>query len=276
MTLNIAHRGARSIAPENTIIAAKKGYDCSAHLWETDIAVTRDEHLILFHDPVLDRTTDVAAVFPDRQSTAVIDYTLDEIRQLHPGERFIESDPFSEIRNNHLSRHDLAEIQDAVIPTLEEALSFTKELNWKINLEMKVLPNSLKRFPLPRRIVEIIRRIGVPPSSVIISSFYHPWLVEMASLEPEFEIQALIGNDDEAALDWGDYRFETYNANASMIDEAQISRAKANGKAINLFTVNARHEMIRFINAGVDGLITDYPQDLAVLLSETGQTPPKG
>ncbi|MDZ7664242.1 MAG: glycerophosphodiester phosphodiesterase [Desulfotignum sp.] len=50
MTEIIAHRGARSLAPENTLAAAKTAWQSGAHRWETDIQVTRDGHLVLFHD----------------------------------------------------------------------------------------------------------------------------------------------------------------------------------------------------------------------------------
>ncbi len=52
-----------------------------------------------------------------------------------------------------------------------------------------------------------------------------------------------------------------------LIRMMQIARAK-NKKKINLFTVNEKDEMVRFINAGVNGLITDYPQRLASLVNE--------
>ncbi|WP_353763502.1 glycerophosphodiester phosphodiesterase family protein, partial [Oceanithermus sp.] len=55
-TLVIAHRGARSLAPENTLAAAQKGLEVGADLWETDVGVTADGVLILFHDDSLKRT----------------------------------------------------------------------------------------------------------------------------------------------------------------------------------------------------------------------------
>ena len=64
MTTIIAHRGARSVAPENTMAAARKAFDFGADLWETDVGVTKDERLILFHDNSLERTTDVNEKFP--------------------------------------------------------------------------------------------------------------------------------------------------------------------------------------------------------------------
>ena len=51
----IAHRGAGKLAPENTLLAARRGLEAGAHLWETDLGVTRDEELILLHDHSLAR-----------------------------------------------------------------------------------------------------------------------------------------------------------------------------------------------------------------------------
>ena len=61
------------------------------------------------------------------------------------------------------------------------------------------------------------------------------------------------------------YTFSTYNANARFIDKAQIDAAKRKGCRVNLFTVNDKEEMARFIDWGVAGLITDFPQTLATL-----------
>ena len=87
-------------------------------------------------------------------------------------------------------------------------------------------------------------------------------------MEPFIEIQALIGYSESEPLDWGDFSFSTYNARCTLIDEEQITIAKNKRKKINLFTVNEKDEMIRFINAGVNGLITDYPQRLAAIVKK--------
>lgn len=55
-----AHRGARSIAPENTLLALDKARDCGAHCWESDVRLSGDGHLLIFHDDLLERTTDIA------------------------------------------------------------------------------------------------------------------------------------------------------------------------------------------------------------------------
>lgn len=268
MTTIIAHRGARSIAPENTIAAAQKAFKAGADLWETDVAVTRDEQLILFHDFSLQRTTNVADVFPQRQDQLYTQFTLDEIRLLDLGRHFIKKDPFGEIKKGSISKETLSSFNKERVPTLEQALVFTFENDWKVNLELKALPENFKGFPIAERVLKLIRRLEMNPEKLIVSSFNHSWLRQVEALEPAIEIQALIGYSTTKPLDWGNFSFSTYNARHTLIDETQIALAKNKKRWVNLFTVNEKSEMIRFIEAGVTGIITDYPQRLVSLLKE--------
>ena len=266
MTTIIAHRGARSLAPENTIAAAQKAFELGADLWETDIAVTKDEHLILFHDDSLKRTTDAQNIFSDRESLVFTEYTLDELQTLSPGIRFLETDPFHQIREGAVSKEEQASFKIEKIPTLEQALLLTGKLKWKVNLELKTLPGRFRDFPLAKRVIALIRRLDIDSKHLIISSFHHPWLREVKDMEPGIEVQALVGRSLTEPLDFHDYSFDVYNARSTLIHEAQIAELKKRGKRINLFTVNEPHEMIRFIEAGVDGLITDFPQRLVSII----------
>lgn len=266
MTIIIAHRGASSIAPENTIAAAKKAWEIGADVWETDVAVTKDEHLILHHDDSLERTTNVKKVFPDKSSLKFTSFTLEQIKRLDTGSRYIETDPFGEIKTGSLSHEYLTSLKGEKVPTLEEALLFTKGKNWKINIELKKLPDDFKDFPLPEKVVELLRKVQIDTACIIFSSFNHEWLRIVHDMEPEIEIQALIGFSFTDPLDWGDYSFKTYNARDTLIDMAQIKTAKEKGKKINLFPVNKIEDMKKFIAQGVDGIITSYPQRLKALL----------
>ncbi|MBT8356397.1 MAG: glycerophosphodiester phosphodiesterase, partial [Deltaproteobacteria bacterium] len=144
MVLNIAHRGARSVAPENTLTAAQKAYDLGAHMWETDICVTQDEKLILFHDNSLARTTDAKGRFPDRYPWTLNSFSMDEIRSLDAGSWFAKTDPHQQIRAGNISQSDLDNYCGIKVPTLTEAIELTQKLNWKINLELKILPDDMK------------------------------------------------------------------------------------------------------------------------------------
>jgi len=88
----IAHRGARSVAPENTLKAAKLAFEIGADLWETDVNVTRDGHLVLFHDETLVRCTNAVSRFPQESSYRVKDFDLKDIQLLDAGSYFVETD----------------------------------------------------------------------------------------------------------------------------------------------------------------------------------------
>ena len=96
---SIAHRGASFDAPEHTAAAYRLAIEQGVQFVEQDLGVTRDNQLICIHDDTLERTTNVAEVFPERPSAnlesrtpgkrwLVNDFTLDEIRRLDAGKWF--------------------------------------------------------------------------------------------------------------------------------------------------------------------------------------------
>lgn len=265
MVLNIAHRGARSVAPENTLLAARRALAAGADLWEADLAITRDEALILHHDDRLVRTTDVARRFPERAANPFTTFSLAEIRGLDAGSWFVETDPHGEIAAGGLSPAEQAACRGERVPTLEEALVFTRDANWGLNLELKRLPPPFETFPLVPRVLAMIDRVGIAPEQVRISSFHHPWLEEVQTRRPELEVQALIGYHTDRPLDWGPLAFSVYNVRHTVTTDDELLRHKQMGLAINLFTVNEVADMRRYAALGMDGLITDFPQRLARL-----------
>ena len=97
--ISIAHRGASGSAPEHTAAAYRLAIEQHADFVEQDLGVTRDNQLICIHDDTLERTTNVAEVYPDRGSNdflprtsarhwLVNDFTLAEIRRLDAGNWF--------------------------------------------------------------------------------------------------------------------------------------------------------------------------------------------
>jgi glycerophosphoryl diester phosphodiesterase len=265
MVANIAHRGARSLAPENTLAAARKALEIGAHLWETDVAVTADGALILFHDDSLARTTDAAGRFSGRAPWTFASFTLDEIRSLDAGSWFVDTDPFGQIAVGAVTPAEQDAYRGEQVPTLREALLFTRDAGWCINLELKRLPPPLERFPVVERVLALVGELEMPPHQVIFSAFNHDWLRQAQALRPDIEVQALIGYSFTAPLDWGDLSFATYNARSTLITEERIREVTGRGIAVNLFTVNEEDEMRRFIAAGVAGLFTDFPQRLVNL-----------
>jgi glycerophosphoryl diester phosphodiesterase len=105
-----AHRGDNHMAPENTVPAIRLAVQKRAHEIEIDVTRTKDGHLVLLHDPTLDRTTDGTGKPQD--------YTLAELKQLDAG-----------------SWKD-ATWKGTRIPTLEEALAEIPDGIW-VNLHLK-------------------------------------------------------------------------------------------------------------------------------------------
>jgi len=268
MVLTIAHRGARSLAPENTLVAVKKAWEIGADIVEVDVTVTHDGHLILLHDDTLIRTTDIRSRFPNRMYTPCSTFTLKEIRTLDAGSWFIATDPFGSIAAGDISREELSSFAGIAIPTLEEVLQFVCERSWKINIEIKKMSPSMKNFPITDAILDLINMMQVPAESVIISSFVHEYIRKVHVRRPDIEINALIR---DLGTNSRTYEFRIYNADARFITEKHIADANEHGCRINLYTVNNREDMLRFIGAGVRGLFTDFPQDLIQLQKFSGK-----
>ncbi|WP_104721262.1 glycerophosphodiester phosphodiesterase [Helicobacter mesocricetorum] len=90
--LIIAHRGASGYLPEHTLEAKVLAYALNANYIEQDLAMSKDDHLIVIHDLYLDKVSDVKEKFPNRARKDghyyVIDFTLDELRKLRMSEAF--------------------------------------------------------------------------------------------------------------------------------------------------------------------------------------------
>ena len=266
MTLIIAHRGARSLAPENTLAAARKALKGGADLWETDVAVTNDGELILCHDTSLVRTTNVKDCFPDHDPWHVATFTLRELRLLDAGSWFAKADPFDQIAAGLVGHEELSAYRNEKIPTLSEALHFTQDASFCVNLELKRLSPPMENFPMVERVLATIDDAGIDYGRVIVSSFNHGWLREVRTRNPSLAIQALIGHSEIQSLDWEELEFGTYNFSKKLIDEKQLRVMTEKGISVNIFTVNGEDEMLRFTEAGVAGLITDFPQRALRLL----------
>lgn len=90
--LIIAHRGASGYLPEHTLEAKSLAYGLGSPYIEQDLAMTKDDRLVVVHDIYLDRISDVASKFPNRARKDgrfyVIDFTLEELRTLKLSEGF--------------------------------------------------------------------------------------------------------------------------------------------------------------------------------------------
>ena len=262
---NIAHRGARSLAPENTMPAFIKAWKVGAHGIETDVSVSSDGRLVLLHDDTLARTSNVSQLFPGKKKHSVSTFRWSDLQSLDAGSWFVDTDPFGALKDGSVGPKEAQTLRGTPIPLLEELLSFVTQKSWFINIEIKPLPKEARSFPVVENVLSLIEHIALDSALFSISSFHHPFLQTVKKLRPDVEINALIGGGALRSQQWGKYEFETYNANVSKTDSQQIAKAKQHGCRVNLYTVNDLEEMHYYLSLGVEKIITDYPQLLSKL-----------
>ncbi|MGI9609685.1 MAG: glycerophosphodiester phosphodiesterase [Acidimicrobiia bacterium] len=259
-TLIIAHRGARSLAPENTLVAARTAHAVGADMWETDVAVTGDDQLVLMHDDSMLRTTDVALRFPDRIPSPFSTYSLAEIRTLDAGSWFERDDPFGQIAAGSVEPSEVEEYRGAKVPSVREAFELTLELDWYLNLELKAQPAPKDSFDVVGAVLDLAEDVGMGPDHLLFSSARLEWLRTLRARRPDFEIQAVLGLFPEDPIDFSDPFFDACNPRFERTSIEEIAAFTAEGINVNPYTVNDPGTISRLTEIGVAGIITDYPQ----------------
>lgn len=265
-TLNIAHRGARSLAPENTLAAARRALEIGADLWELDVAMTSDGEPFVVHDDTLDRTSNAAEVFPDRKPWSNYLFTLEEIKRLDFGSWFVAKDPFKQIAAGNVSETEQESFRGEKAPTLREALAFTRDRAWRVNVEIKDLTGTPGDALVVEKVVALVQELGLV-DSVLISSFNLAYIEQVKRADPRIATAALVAKavPDPAALLRG-LNAEAYNPKVGEIRPADISALRDQGFDVYVWTVNDEKVMRDLIAARVSGIFTDFPQHLKPLV----------
>jgi glycerophosphoryl diester phosphodiesterase len=263
MVAIIAHRGARSLAPENTLAAARKAHAVGADLWETDVAISADGQLFLMHDDAMTRTTDVAEKFPDRVPAPFSTYTLVEIRSLDAGSWFERDDPFGQVAAGAVERSERTAYIGEKVPTLREAFELTLELGWFLNLELKAQPKPKDTFDVVGAVLALADEVGIGPDHLLFSSAQRAWLKAVKQRRPDFEVQAILGLFPDDPIDFSDPFFDTFNPRITRVSIPELEEQLSRGTRLNPYTVNDPEEISRLVEIGITGLITDFPQRVA-------------
>lgn len=244
------------------MVAAHKALELGAEMWELDVALTADGQLIVIHDDTLARTSNVADHFPNRSPWPVHTFTLEQIRRLDFGSWFIDQDPFGQIAAGHLSQTDLDSYIGLPVPTLREALSFTRDNDWRVNVEIKNLSGTPGDATIVEQVVALIEMLAMP-DRVLISSFNHSYLARVKAANPGLATGVLIKNpvNDPTAL-LRRFDAQAYHPNATAIPLDTVAELRAQGFDINIWTINDDITMRIFIRTGASGLFTDFPQRL--------------
>ncbi|NHO87551.1 glycerophosphodiester phosphodiesterase [Pseudoteredinibacter isoporae] len=139
--LVIAHRGASGYLPEHSLAAKALAYGMGADYIEQDIVMSKDDALLVLHDPFLDRVTNVAEVFPGRARSDgryyAIDFTLAEIKKLAMTEIFGKKDGKAVQRYPNRFPMGSSSFQ---VSTLSEELELIQGLNKSTGKNIGIYP----------------------------------------------------------------------------------------------------------------------------------------
>ena len=198
--LVIAHRGDSFRAPENTLEAARLGFQSGAFAWELDVHLSRDGVPVVIHDESLLRTTNVAEQFAsDPRSLSgflVSQFLLEEIQSLDAGSWFLSETGGS---RSALGFESLDRVPSEVVercrsgsirvPSLHEALQFTRDCDWRVNIEIKSFPNP--NDSIVSAVLTEVESLGIS-ESILISSFNHDDVAEVCRLAPRIATGLLV------------------------------------------------------------------------------------
>jgi len=266
-----AHRGARAIAPENTLLSARRCLELEADYWEFDVTKTADGKLVVFHDEVLSRTTDIAdhPEFADREPWNIHDFTLAELRTLDAGSWFITADPDGAIASGFIRPDEFKYMRGQLIPTLEEALEFALRNDFPINVEIKDQPQLPGDLSIADDVFQLIQKKGVE-DLVLISSFNHDYLARMHTIAPEIPLSVLVENEhpDDIIKYLHDLGAVGYHPDIKMTTSSLVRHLVDNGIRVSPYTINDMDLAMSMVNAGCFGITTDYTYALRQRLAK--------
>ena len=268
----IAHRGASSTAPENTLVSARRAFSAGADSWEFDIRIASEGEFVLLHDEKLTRTTDVKDIFPDRESYKVSDFSVPEIKKLDAGSWFSKSDPFGEIKRGNISQEKLQNFVGEEIPTLREALKLTKELNFKAVIEIK----GVKDFHFKDHLKPLISKIEEleMEKDITISSFDHTLVKTIIEKNPSLRGSLLFKKPPDNPVNLiRESKAEVFSLLASTlktkkgVQTIRKVRKFSHRFDIIIWTVNKTQHLNKIaLSPLIDGIITDYPARLKSII----------
>ena len=268
----IAHRGASAYAPEHTLESYRLAIAQKADYVEQDLQITRDGILICLHDITLERTTNVAEVFPDRgikedsgRHWHASDFTLAEIKALDAGSWFD------------------SKFRGAQVPTWQEAINNVKG---RAGLFPETKDSEIyagRGYNMECLLAESLRGNGFDASGsssispVVIQSF-SPGSLKRLSTEYGVQVPLvqLVGTESGAILTaQAMQRIRKYAQGIGPSKDLVSSNpdlvkwAHAAGLSVTAYTFQqsdktpfktAREEMDYFLNTlGVDAVFTDNP-----------------
>lgn len=259
-----AHRGARSVAPENTLGAAQAALAQGADGWELDVHLTKDGQVIVIHDHGLRRTTNIAQIpgMPPRRQQVVNQVTLAQVKSLDAGTWFARRDPFGTVAAGQ-SFIPQTELAQEKVPTLREALLWSRDKGLLVNIELKDMLGGDDQG-LVQAVVQCLQETKMM-DQVLVSSFRLLSLIYFYELCPSVP-RALLLDKNSLHSSNNQILALLHQAQAQAVHPAlgglksgQIAFFRSAGFEVNVYTVNQEKDILWLANQGATGIITDFP-----------------
>jgi glycerophosphoryl diester phosphodiesterase len=252
------HRGARAMRPENTLPAFEYAIGIGVDVLEMDLAVTKDNVLVISHDPRLN-----APVCKGPAGSNVIhELTLAQVKQWDCGA----------VRNPGFPTQQ--PVPGTRMPTLDEVLALAPRGKFEFNIETKIFPGHPELTPAPevfaQLLLDALRRHKVE-ARTIVQSFDFRTLHAMKKLDPAIRLSALCKPDDE------DYVSVAKRSGAGIVSPTfqtvtpeKVKAAHAAGLQVVPWTPNQAEDWEKMTGAQVDAIISDNPAALIGWLKSKG------
>ena len=287
------HRGARGLAPENTLAAFEQALRLGVTTLELDIGVTADGVVVVAHDPYLNPafTRDSSGQWlASAKGPLINSLSLAEL-QSHDVGRINPASPYAATFNSQQAR------DGQVIPTLAAVFERVTALNAahvRFNIETKLNPlqptDTASAEVMTQAVLDVIRKAGMQ-KRVTLQSFDWRSLKLVQRIEPAIPTACLSspsGNLPDArwtaGLRLADYGSvpelvmaagcQIWSPQHSSLTQDQVIKAQQLGLHVMPWTVNAPADMQKLLEWRVDGIITDYPDRLRSVLQQRGMPLP--
>lgn len=235
-----AHRGFSGYYPENTMLAFQKvAEETVADGIELDIQLTKDGEIVIMHDEMLDRTTNGSGWLKD--------HTREELKMLSVGVNVKGFFPRQ------------------TIPTLREYFTWLKTTKLITNIELKT--SYFEYEGIEEKLIAMVKEFGLE-DQIWYSSFNHYTVARIKKLMPEAKCGLLT---DTWLMNIGEYAASQGAASVNArtyfcAKEGVAADLHAHNIALQAWTPNDAEMMQELVNAGVDVLITNYPDIAAKVL----------
>jgi glycerophosphoryl diester phosphodiesterase len=247
--LTFAHRGGAGLWPENTLEAFRGAIALGCSHLETDLRLTRDGQIVLFHDATLERTTDGIG--------EVSAYTLEQLRRLDAGYRFSPQAQGFPARGRGLT-----------IPTFAELVALSPRVCFNVEIKERGHPD------LPEALWEFIQRHALA-ERIVVAAEHHGLLESFRELAEgrvatsatkrecwEFLLASGLGLGSRLAVSYQALQIPVSVAGWRILTPRLLAAAHRLGIAVHVWTIDEPAEMNQLLDLGVDGVMSDYPDRL--------------